>query len=242
MYSAITLNRYGSLEIKRAYRKNMTTGIIVAALIMISLLSTYHIIANTAVDDTAIRLTLPPDSVFAIDYPIRPIYEIPRPTQSALAKPIPTAGIPTPVPDEEAPENATIPTQAEWESIINHSRLNDSTFFKNVVLTIEDTEQLIPKPGTFVRYDEPPTAIESVAPIYPEMARIAGVQGEVWIQAYIDKNGDVKAVEILKASGAKAGFEEAAITAARATSWKPAISNGRPVGVWVSYKIEFRLK
>jgi hypothetical protein len=30
------LNRYGSLEIKRAYRKNMTIGIMMAAIILIT--------------------------------------------------------------------------------------------------------------------------------------------------------------------------------------------------------------
>lgn len=242
MYTAVTLNRYGSLEIKRAYRKNMALGIIGAAIIMICAVSAYRLSTNISAENTSIESAPPRDSVVIIDFPIPRIDDTPRPIHESPDKPLPTAGIPTPVPDADAPENATIPSQTELIELINRSRLNDSTFFKNVVLTIEDTEQLIPKPGTFISYDEPPRVVESVAPIYPEMARLAGLRGEVWIQAYIDKNGNVKAVEILKPSGANAGFEEAAIAAAQATSWTPAISNGQPVGVWVSYKIEFRLK
>jgi TonB family protein len=242
MYTAIALTRYGSLEIKRAYRKNMTTGIIIAAMIMISCLAAYHIMANTAVDDTAIRLTLPPDSVFVINYPIPRIYEIPQPTQSSLAKPIPTAGIPTPVPDNEADDNATLPTVDDLTTLINRNMPKNIGELDPNLVVIANPEEVIPDPGVFIPVDEMPQAIESVAPMYPEMARIAGVQGEVWVKAYIDKNGNVLNAFIYKDSGAKAGFEEAAITAAKASSWKPAISNGQPVGVWICYKIEFKLK
>lgn len=242
MYTAIALTRYGSLEIKRAYRKNMTAGIVISALIMISSITAFHLVANTKAVIASMEPVPAPDTIIIINVPIPRIYEVPKSNQVAIERPIPKSGIPTPVPDAEAPENATIPSQSELEEIINRTRLTDSIWSDDVVVSIEDTEQLIPKPGTFVRYDEPPQTIESVAPIYPEMARVAGVQGDVWIQAYIDKNGNVKAVEILKASGANAGFEESAIAAARQTTWTPAISNGQPVGVWVSYKIEFRLK
>ncbi|MFH2204893.1 MAG: energy transducer TonB [Elusimicrobiota bacterium] len=47
---------------------------------------------------------------------------------------------------------------------------------------------------------------------------------------------------IQKASGTNAGFEEAALTAAMKNRYKPAIQNGRPIPVWVSYRVVFELK
>jgi periplasmic protein TonB len=242
MYTAIALTRYGSLEIKRAYRKNMTTGIIIAAMILIQSVLAYHYFTTTSAGSAIPIATRQTDTVIIFNYPPPTIYEIPKQTEASIEKPIPTVGIPTPVPDADAPENATIPTVEDITALINKNMPKNIGELDPNLVVIANPEEVIPEPSVFIAVDEMPQAIESVAPIYPEMARIAGVQGDVWIQAYIDKNGEVKAVEILKTSGAKVGFEGAAIAAARATSWKPAISNGRPVGVWVSYKIEFRLK
>ena len=84
--------------------------------------------------------------------------------------------------------------------------------------------------------------VETVKPLYPEMARRAGIEGFVWVNVLLDKKGKVRDVKIKIDSGANAGFEEAAIKAAKQTSWKPAISNGQPVALWVSYKIIFTLR
>jgi periplasmic protein TonB len=242
MYSAIALSRYGSLEIKRAYRKNMFAGMITAAMFMILSVSVYHYFTATTAEIPSTILGPGIGTVNITDIPVQRIYDIPKPAQSSIDKPIPSAGIPTPVPDKDAPDNSAYPSQDDLKRLIDRNRSNDSTFFNKVAVSVQDTEQLIPRSDTFIRYDEPPKPIESVEPIYPEMARLAGVQGDVWIRAYIDKDGNVRAVEIMKASGASAGFEESAIAAAKATSWKPAISNGQPVGVWISYKISFRIK
>jgi len=109
-------------------------------------------------------------------------------------------------------------------------------------ISVENPEEILPVKDIFVPYEEPPQPVEMIQPIYPEMARQADIEGEVWVKALIDKEGRVRDVVILKQRGANAGFEEAAIEAARATSWKPAINMGVSVAVWISYKISFRLK
>ena len=40
----------------------------------------------------------------------------------------------------------------------------------------------------------------------------------------------------------RARFDDAAIEAAYKCKYKPAIQNGRPVAVWVSYQVEFVLE
>jgi protein TonB len=154
----------------------------------------------------------------------------------------PTVGVPTPVPDEQAPEEATIATQDQLSQMAAPAPVVDLEQIGNKEINVENMEELLPKPDEFVAYEEAPSPIEQVTPVYPEMARQAQVEGVVWVKSLVDKDGRVRDVIIVKPSGANAGFEEAAIEAARKTIWKPAISNGQPVAVWVSYKIEFVLK
>jgi protein TonB len=85
-------------------------------------------------------------------------------------------------------------------------------------------------------------AMAPATPIDPPIAQRAGVEGVVWVKALVDKEGKVRDVIIVKESGANAGFEEAAIDAAKATVWKPAIANGQPIALWVTYKVEFVLR
>lgn len=243
MYSAIALSHYGSLEIKRAYRKNMLTGMITATMIMVLFLSAYNYFAATAVEPAITTSNPQADTIRIIDISIQRIYDIPKPVQtSTVSRPIPTAGIPTPVPDKEADNNSTVPSEDELKILISNRAIDSLGDLPSNAIIVANPDDILPNRDTFIAYDEPPKPIESVEPIYPEMARLAGVQGDVWVKALIDKNGNVRDVIISKESGASAGFEESAIAAARATSWKPAFSNGQPLAVWISYKISFRLK
>jgi TonB family protein len=58
----------------------------------------------------------------------------------------------------------------------------------------------------------------------------------------IDVEGRVRDVVVAKESGESESFGRAAKEAALKTVWKPAISNGQPVAVWITYKVSFRLK
>lgn len=242
MYSTIALSRYGSLEIKRAYRKNMIIGIMGAAMILSIGVVAYHCFADKSIIEPITLPPIPPDTVKIWDYrSYKP--EIPKQTlSSADEKPIPKAGIPTPVPDDQVVDNSTIPTEDDLWRNINQQIPSDSIELDPSKVVIANPDDILPPPTEFIAVDEMPQAIETVTPVFPEMARISGVEGVVWVQVFVDKNGNPREVIILKTSGANAGFEESAIAAAKQTTWKPAFSNGQPVGVWVSYKIEFRLK
>ncbi|MCD4665624.1 MAG: energy transducer TonB, partial [Bacteroidales bacterium] len=98
----------------------------------------------------------------------------------------------------------------------------------------------------FVPYDEAPTPIGGFAAIqkklkYPEIARKAGIEGQVVIYAKIDKKGSVIRTKVVKALG-NSGCNEAAIKAIKAVKWKPAMQRDKPVTVWVSVPVKFRLK
>jgi TonB family protein len=114
--------------------------------------------------------------------------------------------------------------------VINWSGLNvevDSTYF--------------PAWDEFVAVEVPPTPVFLRAPEYPEPARRAGIECDVWIRVLIDRAGMVRDAIIEKVSIEGLGFEAAAMSAALGSVWQPAMQNGQPVACWVSYRIEFSL-
>lgn len=75
--------------------------------------------------------------------------------------------------------------------------------------------------------------------IYPEIARRAGIQGKVFVLAFINENGDVVKTIILKGIGA--GCDESAANAVKKVKFKPGMINGVPVKVQVTVPVIFKL-
>ncbi len=98
----------------------------------------------------------------------------------------------------------------------------------------------LPPSGEFVAVEVPPEMIKSVEPDYPALARQAGLEGNVWVKALVDRNGDVKDARVQKSSGTPS-LDEAAIQAAKQCKYKPGISHGQPVACWVTYRVDFKL-
>lgn len=74
---------------------------------------------------------------------------------------------------------------------------------------------------------------------YPEIAKRAGIEGRVYVKAFIDKEGNVAAAQIIKGIGA--GCDESAIKAVKETKFIPASSKGKKVGAQVAVPIQFKL-
>ena len=75
---------------------------------------------------------------------------------------------------------------------------------------------------------------------YPEIAKRAGIQGKVIIQAFIDENGNVVHTKILNGIGG--GCDEMAINAVKKTKFNPGMQNGKTVKVQVTIPIVFKLQ
>lgn len=233
---------YGAFELKRAYRKNMAIGILIACAAHLILIGSVVLIAKIssqqpeAVGRIVLKSTADlgaPPTLSAKEMPIR----VAAPERAA-----PSVGVPTPVPDEEAPEEVEVATMDDLAAMAAPEPVMDLDDVGDKDIVIEDLDELLPAPDEFVAYEEAPVKIEEAPLQYPVMAQRAGIEGSVFINVLVDKEGKVRDVRILKDSGANAGFEEAAMEQARNTTWKPAISNGQPVAVWVTYKVIFKLK
>ncbi|HAB53303.1 MAG TPA: hypothetical protein DCE80_14225, partial [Ignavibacteriales bacterium] len=75
---------------------------------------------------------------------------------------------------------------------------------------------------------------------YPEIARRAGLQGKVLIQAFIDEKGNVVYTKVIKGLGG--GIDEMASDAVKITKFNPGRQNGEPVKVQVTIPIQFTLQ
>jgi periplasmic protein TonB len=76
--------------------------------------------------------------------------------------------------------------------------------------------------------------------VYPEIAKRAGIEGRVIVKAFIDENGNVNKVEVVKGIGA--GCDKAALKAVKETKFKPGKQREKPVKVQVMIPVVFKLK
>jgi len=237
------LSRYGALELKRAYRKNLSIGIFVAVMLSMIAMGAMFVAGCGRANPTS-----------ANDYPID-ISTIKPPTRVDIGPKVReyigpqrtdySSGPVVPVKDEDMQGvEADIPTMDQIKDMLASQVVKDISQIGNEPVYINnlDLPDENPDPEVFIPYEEAPIIIENVQPEYPQMARRAGLTGEVWVNVLVGKDGSVKDVRILKCTNEGVGFEEAAVAAAYNNSWKPAISNGQPLAVWTAYKIVFKLQ
>ena len=85
-----------------------------------------------------------------------------------------------------------------------------------------------------------PTILKKVEPLYPDVARRARIEGKVTLQAVIQTNGDVGECVVLASSNPM--FNEPAIAAVKQWRYKPALQNGRPVAIYFTIVVQFKLR
>jgi protein TonB len=78
--------------------------------------------------------------------------------------------------------------------------------------------------------------------IYPPIAKRSGIEGRVILDLFVDRNGIVQHIEILREDPPNRGFGEAAREAFKNIRGEPAQANGEPVSSRVRYPVNFKLK
>ncbi|MGA2252844.1 energy transducer TonB [Terracidiphilus sp.] len=84
-----------------------------------------------------------------------------------------------------------------------------------------------------------PTAIYTIDPEFSEEARRAKYQGEVMLQIIVDAQGNVQSPRVVRPLGM--GLDEKAIEAVMKYKFKPGTKEGKPVAVYMTIAINFRL-
>jgi len=224
---------YGAPELKEVARKYMFRGVVVgsSAWLLLFLLSfgTSAFLRNRPHETSVIvvpyrELAAPP-----------PLTENTPPPQVAIALPVapPTVAVPVPVPDAEAPPEQTIASQEEIAAITP----GVATDGENLVVA-PPTEDELPKFGEYVYVEELPEAVTKITPTYPDLARSAGIDGTVLVQALVGKDGRVKDTKVVKSIQM---LDASAVAAVKQWVFKPALSNNKPVAVWVAVPVKFTL-
>jgi TonB family protein len=112
---------------------------------------------------------------------------------------------------------------------------------KQVVATkFETMVDLFPSKDEFIDIQDEPrllTNIQSLV-VYPEQAKRSGLEGKVYADVLIGKDGSVEKVEIAKTTDTI--FNQPAKDALMKARFKPALQNGSPVKVWWTVPIVFR--
>jgi protein TonB len=85
----------------------------------------------------------------------------------------------------------------------------------------------------------PPQKIADVAPTYPPIARAAGIQGFVILEAMIAEDGSVRDVRVLRSIPL---LDAAAMEAVYQWRFTPTLLNGQPVPVVMTVTVAFRLR
>ncbi len=96
-------------------------------------------------------------------------------------------------------------------------------------------------PPRFMPVEVFPVCNYMPAPDYPEMARMAGIEGTVTLWVYVNASGGVELVRLYNSSGVSS-LDEAAETAAWNTRWTPAKNNGVATSVWTTLQYRFQLQ
>jgi protein TonB len=85
-----------------------------------------------------------------------------------------------------------------------------------------------------------PVLLEKIEPIYPEVARRAGLGGRVTIRAIIGLDGNVESAEVFASRNPL--FDQAALDAVREWRYRPATMNGAPVRVYFTVVVDFLVR
>lgn len=103
------------------------------------------------------------------------------------------------------------------------------------------TDSTLPSPDEYVYVSLEPEMISCEDPEYPTRSKEAGHWGFVIVKALIDATGAVRDATIDRSSGYLL-LDKAAMEAAYACKWKPAVDYQYPVAAWVIYPVEFELE
>jgi len=233
---------YGNLFLRRQAHLFLSHGVITA----IALLTFFWLI--TANWQTIASLT----GLFDKDtHPMVQCYEVvtsvtqlPPPPPLAAPEPVPvtpSSAVAPPnvgkikkVSQEEAPHEQTVATQKELKQAIQTQGTGSGSGSGSASSGDE-----VPM---FVPCEKMPGFLDQKKPVYPEMARIAGITGKVFVSVLIGEDGRPVKAKVMKRIPADCDvFDAVAIKSVMESKYYPGIQNGSPIKVWFTVPIRFQL-
>lgn len=237
---------YGAYALKAAYQRNMSMALLIAVGIALS-----AAVAGLLIPGPSTIVIHKDDDGGGSFHPTPP--PISRPSEppisgSNISRPAVTRGtIPKPVPDDAViDDDAAIKTKDELEEAVTFGpgtgqQGDEDGRPVGGFISAESGDDLFPKRADWIPCEVYPEMVYQVQPVYPREAITLQQEGKVYVAALIDREGGVRNAEVAKSSGV-ACLDSAAVRGAYLNKFRPGIQNGKPVMVWVTYKVEFSLK
>ncbi len=249
---------YGAYFLRKRYPRHLTVGLIIISLAFLlftfgPILYRLSGIGESADKDKIIRVAmtmedLPPPPPLEDDVPPPPPPpDLPPPEVKTVS-----FKIPEPTPADEVPEEATITEIEELKEAPNiglEDKEGDDNvaFFDGVEDGSGDIPQVIvskePDINAFIFAEEEPVPVnmEEIKKMigYPQLARDAGIEGQVVVRVLVDKNGNYAKHRVINQVHpilAKACEEQLP-----KLKFTPAIQGGKPIQFWVNIPFNFKL-
>ena len=150
-------------------------------------------------------------------------------------KAAPKVAMPVPVPDDQA---MTETIAAQDEIVSSGPSLLGAALGAGDSLVVNAGDVGLPSPEEYVAFEKAPELVSMNPPVYPELAREAGVEGTVLVRVLVGDDGFVKDMLIIQSVPM---LDDSAVEAAWTAVFKPALQKDRPVAVWMVIPIEFNL-
>ena len=206
------LKKNPEADLKLKYQKVLEVGIIFSLLILVGVFYSFKKF------ESSFELPEQPDiTIETIDIPL---------TQQ-IQKPPP-------------PSRPSIPVEADEDEVMDDVTIEDTD------VTFEPLDELPPPPPPeedevfeFFAVSEKPEIQHKEKPVYPDLARKAGIEGIVVVTVTIGKTGLVEDARIFKSLPM---LDEAALSAARKCKFKPAKQRDKFVKVKMNIPFHFKLK
>jgi protein TonB len=217
----MALNKNPKADLRRSYKKVFELSLIISLAVLIVAFKFFpHM-------DTTAALSEGPQELFKVE-------DVQQTKQENRPPPPPKPPIPIEAPSEDVLEDIEISS-----TDLDVNQQVEAPPPPKVEKKVDE------EPQYFVAVEEMPEPIGGIQAIqskivYPEIAKRAGIEGKVYVLAFVDETGIVTKAEIIKGLGA--GLDDAALNAVKATKFKPGKQRGKPVKVQVSIPIVFKLQ
>jgi periplasmic protein TonB len=227
---------YGAEELKLAAHKYGFLALSISILIHFSIIGFYYLNAMFESDKP---LPAGPHKGPIITYDPPPripgIYTPPPVSDPAIPRPRGRDGIPVAV-AEQPNANETIPSQDDRRRLVDPGETDfpPGPVVEGPVIVVDDGP-----PPIFVPVEKEPVVVKAVPPVYPPLALRAGIEGNMYVKIWVDRQGKPRQAEVVKSNNDI--FNEAAIEAAKQFVFTPAYMNNGPVSVWVAVPFTFKL-
>ena len=235
---------YGAYQLRKKYNRNVLIALLLAVMIMSTAVITPFL--NAKADGSGQRIIERPGPI------VLDVFEIPT---EPVAPPPP----PPPAP-KEAVQMAYLPPEivdfikpGDESGFLTTDQITDIIKDIEVVEKVDDVKieiQAGPEPEIFYRVEEMPMypggnseLLKYIAEhvIYPEVARENNIQGRVIVKFCVTSSGGIDQISILKGIDPELDAEVLRVLKTL-PAFKPGLQGGKPVPVWYTAPINFKLK